>query len=234
MREISRKIFDVDKEGLPIQSTLTNVKLQDVEENSVYKLDVSLRDQDEVANRLLKGFSEAKARLVTYDLDVKVAPPTQSSLTTKSSIKLVSFQEPSTPATPTPEVATPNAATKEATGGQEATPAKEATATPTETPSARSTLNLNFRKSQGADIAKINAKQLREALSKAAEADGKTLVDAQIELFPKNLTDWTPDSALTDSDWTVSIPFDGDAAASIGEKLKAQIRTQPVWHCLRP
>ena len=232
VREISRKIFDVDKEGLPIQSTLTNVKLQDVEENSVYKLDVSLRDQDEVANRLLKGFSEAKARLVTYDLDVKVAPPTQSSLTTKSSIKLVSFQEPSTPATPTPEVATPNAATKEATGGQEATPAKEATATPTETPSARSTLNLNFRKSQGADIAKINAKQLREALSKAAEADGKTLVDAQIELFPKNLTDWTPDSALTDSDWTVSIPFDGDAAASIGEKLKAQIRTQPVWQSL--
>jgi SecD/SecF fusion protein len=227
VREISRKIFEVDEDGLPIQSTLTNVKLQDVEENSVYRLDVSLRDQDEVANRLVKGFSDAKARLVTYDLDFKLAPPTQSSLTARSGIKLVSFQEPSAPAATSQEAA-PDAASKEATGSQGAT----AAATPTETPSASSTLNLNFRKSQGADIAKINAKQLREAFSKAAETDGKTLVDAQIELFPKNLTDWTPDSSLTDSDWTVSIPFDGDAAASIGEKLKTQIRTQPVWQSL--
>jgi len=30
----------------------------------------------------------------------------------------------------------------------------------------------------------------------------------------------------------VNIPFDGDAAASIGEKLKTQIRTQPVWQSL--
>jgi SecD/SecF fusion protein len=228
VREISRKIFEVDKDGLPIQSTLTNVKLQDAEENSVYRLDVSLRDQDEVANRLMKGFSEAQARLVTYDLDFKLATATQSSMTAKSGIKLVSFQEASAAAATSQEAAAPDATSKEATASQEAT----ATATPTETPSASSTLNLNFRKSLGADIAKINAKQLRDALSKAAETDGKTLVDAQIELFPKNLTDWTPDSSLTDSDWTVNIPFDGDAAASIGEKLKTQIRTQPVWQSL--
>lgn len=230
VREISRKIFDVDENGLPIQSTLTNVKLQNVEENSVYKLDVSLRDQNEVANRLVKGFLEAQARLVTYDLDVKLVPVTQSALPRKNNeIKLVSFQDPVVPATATPATgaqetatATPDATAKEAT----------AVATPTEAPSVRSTLNLNFRKSQGSDIAKINAKQLREALSKAAEVDGKTLVDAQIELFPKNLTDWTPDSSLTDSDWTVSVPFDGDDASSIGEKLKTQIRTQPVWQSL--
>ncbi len=58
VRSVVNKTFDVDSNGLPIQSTLINVAMDGVPKDSVYKLDVSLKDQQEVADRLLKGFSE--------------------------------------------------------------------------------------------------------------------------------------------------------------------------------
>jgi len=211
VRTVVQKAFDKDEADLPIQSSLINVEMNDAEKNSVYKLDVSLKDQAEVASRLLKGFSEeSSARLVTYDVDYSFPGP-QSSLRPSSPSKLVSFQEAKT---------------------------EEAAAKPTDVASpsnaeVKSKVDLSFHKSSvGAGKAKINAKQLRDALSSAATAAGFTLVDAQIELDPKGLENWTPDSSLGAEEWTVTIPFNTTDTKTIGSKLKDQIRTQPVWQSI--
>ncbi|HUP79944.1 MAG TPA: protein translocase subunit SecD, partial [Pirellula sp.] len=97
VRAISNKAFDKDSQGLPIQTSLTNVEMTGFEKNSVYKLDVSIKDTKEVTSRLVKGFSEsAKAGLVTYDVIVSpTANPRSDSWTSRSQLKLVSFQVPS-------------------------------------------------------------------------------------------------------------------------------------------
>ena len=56
VRAISNKAFATDSEGLPIQTSLTNVEMSGHERNTVYKLDVSLKDKDEVTSRLVNGF----------------------------------------------------------------------------------------------------------------------------------------------------------------------------------
>jgi SecD/SecF fusion protein len=69
VREIAQKAFDVDEGGLPIQTTLTNVEMREFDKNTVFKLDVSLKDEEQVRDRLLKGFNgETGAKLVTYDM----------------------------------------------------------------------------------------------------------------------------------------------------------------------
>ncbi len=78
----------------------------------------------------------------------------------------------------------------------------------------------------------MNAQQLRAALIAAAQASGTTLVEPQIELFAKDTENWTPESSLPVSDWSVTLPLDSAKTAAIGEKLKEQVRSQPVWQSI--
>jgi SecD/SecF fusion protein len=74
VRELAQKAFDQDENGLPIQTTLTNVEMKEFDRNSVYKLDVSLKDENQVRERLLKSFTATnQAALVTYDMGYLVA-----------------------------------------------------------------------------------------------------------------------------------------------------------------
>lgn len=223
VRSVVNKTFDVDSNGLPIQSTLINVAMDGVPKDSVYKLDVSLKDQQEVADRLLKGFSEGgPARLVTYDVDVNVGNA-QSSLGAVREGKLVAFQE---PAAPSPSTQAP-AADATPAAAQDAAPSTPAPAT-----AVRSKLSLLFHTSSEGGEAKINANQLREALIRAAQAVNTTLVEPQIELLANGVENWTPESSLPAKDWTVYLPFDAATTQSIGEKLREQIREQPVWQSI--
>jgi SecD/SecF fusion protein len=81
VREIAQKAFEADERGLPIQTTLTNVEMREFEKNSVFKLDVSLKDEGQVRERLLKGFNgENGAKLVTYDMKSQIVGKSQSGL----------------------------------------------------------------------------------------------------------------------------------------------------------
>ena len=76
VREIAQKAFDADERGLPIQTSLTNVEMREFDKNTVFKLDVSLKDEGQVRDRLLKGFNgENGAKLVTYDMKSAVQDP---------------------------------------------------------------------------------------------------------------------------------------------------------------
>jgi SecD/SecF fusion protein len=232
VRKIVSSAFDKDEAGLPIQSSLISVKLDDAEKDSVYKLDTSIKKQADVTDRLLKGFSsESSARLVTYDVDVRMAnaPKTQSSLPKDSAVRLVSYQE-----TGTTEATTqpPVAEITESTPVEPAT--TEATATPVTNTDAKTTFVLSFKRSFGEGTAKIAAKQLIEELIKAAEASGVALVDAQIELRPigSGFESWNRESSIGATEWEITIPFDAANTTKISESLKSQVRGRPIWQSI--
>lgn len=232
VRAIANKAFDKDDQNLPIQTSLTSVDMKDFEKDSVYKLDVSIKDGKDVTSRLLKGFSgDAAARLVTFDLLVKpTTDPQSDAWTSKGQVRLVSFQEPEAkPAVTT----TPNAEVKSNTDFQAietAAPTKTATeTTASKDVTEKTTVNLEFKNSKGAGLAKMSASQVSEAFIEAAAALNTTLVDAQIELRPENATGWNRESGVGYADWIVSIPFDAKTTSQITDKLRATLQNQPVF-----
>ncbi len=247
VRAISNKAFDKDSEGLPIQTSLTNVEMTGFEKNSVYKLDVSIKDTKEVTSRLVKGFSEgAKAGLVTYDVIVTpTANPRSDSWPPRSQLKLVSFQVPSGEVKTAGRVKTAGEVKADAQTNTDAEVKSDAevnadpsakTPTPGVTPASlsadepivKTSFDLLFKSGKG-DTAKMNALQVSEALIAAAESAQKTLVNAQIEMTPKDATGWNLESSAGFQEWNVTLPFDSASATAIVEKMKEKLRTQPVW-----
>ncbi|MFN7841100.1 MAG: protein translocase subunit SecD [Pirellula sp.] len=234
VRKIVAGAFDKDDAGLPIQTSLISVKLDEAEKDSVYKLDTSIKKQSDVTDRLLNGFSsDAPTRLVTYDVDVRmtgISAP-QSYRPATSNVRLVSFQENGTAqATTEPPVAEISESTPvEPT----ATPATT-TETPTATSETKTTFGLSFKRSLGEGTAKIAAKQLMEELIKAAEASGVALVDAQIELRPvgSGFESWNRESSIGATEWEITVPFDAATTTKIADSLKAQVRARPIWQSI--
>ncbi len=234
VRAISSQAFEKDSEGLPIQTSLTNVEMTGHEKNTVYKLDVSIKDKDDVTSRLVNGFAQSeKAGLVTYDVIIKPSESPQSdSWTSKNPIRLVSFQETGA------EVKTDG----EVTGDQTATPIVPSPAAPAnvlgdetpgdktlgDEPTVKTSFDVVFKSGKG-DTARMNAMQVSDALIDAAMSIQKTLVTAQIELLPKDALGWTPESLNGYTDWKITLPFDSPSATAIVEKMKEKLRSQPVW-----
>ena len=224
VRAISNKAFEKDSEGLPIQTSLTNVEMSGHEKNTVYKLDVSIKDKDDVTSRLVNGFAQSeKAGLVTYDVIVKPSGSPQSdSWTSKNPVRLVSFQETGA------EVKTDG----EVKADQTAAPLVPSPVAPANVQDDETTTKTSFDvvfKSGKGDTARMNAMQVADALIDAGKSIQKTLVTAQIELLPKDALGWTPESLNGYTDWKITLPFDSQSATAIVEKMKEKLRSQPVW-----
>ena len=71
VREYIGSIFVKDENGLPIQTSLTNVSMGQFAPETVYKLDTSLRDVKKLSEALVSGFTEEKtgSTLVSYRVD---------------------------------------------------------------------------------------------------------------------------------------------------------------------
>ena len=227
VRSIVSGALDKDADGLPIQTSLTTIEIRDYEKNSVYKLDVSLKDVKEVTTRLVKGFSgDAPAKLVTFDLEVKPVAPTQSSNSHKENgVRLVAFQgaevksdaEVQAANTPADAAGTPAVATA-----------------PQEEKIIKSNLELRFKNSKGAGTAKVNAAQVTESLMEAAAKSNLTLVESQVELLPietekEKTSGWVKESGLGFSNWTVGLPFDSATALLVTDNLRTQLQSKPVF-----
>jgi SecD/SecF fusion protein len=234
VRKIVAGAFDKDDAGLPIQTSLISVKLDDAEKDSVYKLDTSVKKQSDVTDRLLNGFSsDAPARLVTYDVDVRmtgISAP-QSYRPATSNVRLVSFQENGTAqATTEPPVAE----ISESTPVEPTATSATTTEAPAATSETKTTFGLSFKRSLGEGTAKIAAKQLMEELIKAAEASGVALVDAQIELRPvgSGFESWNRESSIGATEWEITVPFDAATTTKIADSLKSQVRARPIWQSI--
>lgn len=221
VRAISNKAFAIDSNGLPIQTSLTNVEMSGYEKNTVYKLDVSIRDSKEVTSRLVNGFAgNEKSGLVTYDVLVEqTANPQSDAWTSAGQMRLVSFQ------TPTAEVKT-NAEVKAEPSGTSA-PAIPVTSAEDEA-ILKTSFDLQFKSGKGG-TARMNSLQVSEALIAAAQSIQKTLVTSQIEKTPKDATGWTPESLIGYPNWKVTLPMDAPTANAVVGKMKETLRSQPVW-----
>lgn len=248
VRSIAQKAFAEDERGLPIQTSLTNVEMKDFDKNSVYKLDVSLRDEAQVRERLLKNFNkETGTALVTYDMDAKIQGASQSSLMVQPKTRLVAFQDPA-PLSPELTSTTPVAPGATSAPASETTqpPLAESTsidpavagstsnvptmeAKPSFAPVVTTGVDLTFKATKGAGKAKLNATQITENLVEAAKQVGRTLVDAQIELQPVGGTNWIRSSEVGFPEWKIKLPFDEATTGSIVSKMQEQIRTKPVF-----
>lgn len=243
VRKIAESAFDEDERGLPIQTTLTNVEMKDFAKNSVYKLDVSLKDDAQVRDRLVKGFNGAQgASLVTYDMESKIAGKTQSSVLPKVQkdrrTYMVSYQDPA--AAPADPAAAAAAAPAPVSAGQEAPaadasgvqPEQSATAEVTKSsfaPEFTTEANLTFRDTLGSSSAKLNASQVIDGLVAAASSVGRNLVDSQIDLQPVGGSNWTRSSEVGFPEWAVKLPFDEATTASLLGKMTESIRSKPVF-----
>jgi len=223
VRAISNDVFAMDKNSLPIQTSLTNVEMAGHAKNTVYKLDVSIKDKEDVTSRLVKGFGEnSKAGLVTFDVVVKpVANPQSNSWKPKNTVRLVSFQDPAaTPPTVPPAVPVQGAEVK--------SDVEVKSEAPTDDPVVKSSFDLEFKSGTG-DTAKMNAMQVADVLIAAADSIKITLVSAQIEMVPKGATGWTPESLVGYEGWTVTLPFDSAKATTVVDKMKEKLQTEPVF-----
>ncbi|XZE22174.1 protein translocase subunit SecD [Pirellulaceae bacterium SH449] len=240
VRKIVSSAFDRDESNLPIQTSLISVKLDEAEKDSVYKLDTSIKQQSEVTERLLKGFSsEAPARLVTYDVEVRMAgnANSQSSLRRNPAGRMVSYQE-SDAGGVTVDAQSSQAQAAEITDSSEIAQQPTSTISPADdsaqVQAAITSFSLSFKRSFGEGSARIASKQLMEELIKAAEAVGVTLVEAQIELRPvgAGFETWNRESSLGASEWEIVLPLDSATTSAIAETLKAQVRSRPVWQSI--
>jgi SecD/SecF fusion protein len=230
VREIAQKAFDADESGLPIQTTLTNVEMRDFQKNSVYKLDVSLKDEAQVRDRLLKGFNGANgAKLVTYDMKSQIVGKSQSSLRPANRTFLVAYQDPNAPAPTAAQEPAPTAADQSATATPATTEPSVASATPTLTPEATTAATLSFVDTIGSSPARLNASQVIETVVAAAQAAGRNLIDSQIELEPASATNWTRSSELGFSDWNIKLPYDEATTATVLQRMREAIQTKPVF-----
>jgi SecD/SecF fusion protein len=227
VRSIVSGALDKDANGLPIQTSLTTIEIRDYEKNSVYKLDVSLKDVKEVTSRLVKGFSgDSPAKLVTFDLDVKPIAPTQSNNSQQeNSVRLVAFQG--------AEVKSDAEVQAANTSADAATTPAVATA-PQEEKIIKSNLELQFKNSKGAGTAKVNASQVTESLIEAAAKSNLTLVESQVELLPietekEKTSGWVKESGLGFSNWSVGLPFDAATSLQITDSLRTQLQSKPVF-----
>jgi len=247
VREIAQKAFEADEAGLPIQTTLTNVEMSDFQKNSVYKLDVSLKDEDQVRDRLLKGFNgDTGPKLVTYDMKSQIVGKSRSSLGSDKRPLLVAYQDPAaqvpsnqeptaqapaaTAETPATVQAPATAETPATTAVQE--PGVSAPAEPTPpslAPQFSTTAKLSFLDTLGSTSARLNASQVIEALVAASQAAGRNLVDSQVELDPVSASSWTRTSELGFSEWNIKLPYDEATTLTVLARMREAIQTKPVF-----
>jgi len=209
-RELVAGIFDKDEEGLPIQTSLTNVSMAQFAPETVYKIDTSLRDVKKLSDRLVAGFTEEKtgSTLVSYRLEASPAIDDAPATIGDATIGDATIGD---------------ATTGDAAAGD------TATAGPKPSKIKR---NLKFSTSNGVDTAKISALSLLESIVASAKTAGVTLVDSQIGVFPEGAVDWTRDSQVGYAVWDVTLPVDAPTSDKIVEDLSAQLTKQPVWQSI--
>lgn len=119
IRKLTREIFDKDESNNPISTTLSLIQTPKSADGTVYRLDTSISQEEELKSRLVTGFSkEGGPQLVTFQVQKDASPAAdKSSDATSRSLsrrqaRFVSYQDPS-PAPPAAAESQPPAAPTE-------------------------------------------------------------------------------------------------------------------------
>jgi SecD/SecF fusion protein len=246
IREIVKSTM-LAADGQEIPYTVNGVSMADIDEQTVYKVDSSFENVNDLKDAIQAAFADAgDANLVTYK--VKISPAGDS-----SSLRSPSRSELNSPSTS-------NGVMLTAARAQDATDVEATEAEATETDASDSDAADNEATSEdkpaerkidiplgmgpvvssaivevnidGKDgTASINAATLRGVLIAAANSAGVTLNEKVIRLTPMGAgaEDWSNESSLTFAKWRVDLPLPAGDADKVMEQVKNEMDSDPVW-----
>ncbi|MEM6688647.1 MAG: protein translocase subunit SecD [Planctomycetota bacterium] len=233
VREIVEPKIVVDGEQLT--STVNGVSMDDVPENSVFKVDSPIEDVDVLKGIIEEAFREAEGiDIITYEVQIDPAgdPNDQSSLTRNNGVQLVAAQADEAPGDDTISAEPDTGETDEGATTEEEESTEDAVSPGifpgSDTAStAVITLGVDGEGTGGA----LNAATLKEKLITSGEAVGVTLTERSIVLTPigDGASDWSPKSSLTFAKWRVAMPLEAAQADKVFGSFENLVDTEPVW-----
>jgi SecD/SecF fusion protein len=246
--------------SLPAQVgfTVNNVSMGDAPTGTIFKVDSSIENVDELKSFIGEGFAaDGTLRLVTYEIDISPAGAAETSQRSRSfpATTLVAMRAQDQDDFPqdgdAPPAADGPAADGPAADAPAAAPAAAATsgadaATATGDPAARdaqagsrpagpevmsrSWLRLGIEGSTQ-DAAGINSRTLLAGIERAAQRADVPLDMLSVELSPRgeDAEQWSPDSDLRFSEWEVGLPIEFGPADEVMANLKQTLGNDPIW-----
>jgi SecD/SecF fusion protein len=181
--------------------------------------------------------------LVTYEVEISPADPSQSYRSIGNATSLVAFRPQEAPAEG--DAVTDNAAVAEespatdaptqtdaAAEGQPSGGAGQDAAAESQTPEvmSRSRLRLGIEGST-ADSASVSSRTLLASIQRASENAGVSIDLLGVELEPvgDNADQWSPDSELRFSEWIIGLPIEFGPADEVMASLKQTLGSDPIW-----
>ena len=240
IRQIVKPEMVKDDQDIPY--TVNGVSIEGIPENTVYKVDSSFEEVNELKDAIAKAFAASPdVNLVTYKITI-TSPENridQSSMFAPTNGVMLAVTR--------PQEAPPTEGESPATEGE--SPATDNSDPVTaDQPSSAGNDSANvadfIEGSQKSDRlielgingesegnAAINGITLIEELLFAAEAAGVPLTDAAIELKPigDGADEWKPDSSLPFSKWQVELALPEDSADKVMAQIESTMGSDPVW-----
>ena len=222
VRDIVGKVM-IGADDKPIQYTVNGVSMDDVPDQTVYKVDSSFEKVEQLKAAISKAFAdEPSVNLVTYTIDITTTDSNETSslYRNRSSDRngtMLTVMRPQ--ALPETTAETPDG---EADSDSDGSPSGEIVFS-------TSMIELGIT---GEDVgAKANAAALTESLMNAAETVGVPLNARAIELTPmgEGVEDWNPESSLGFSNWKIKLPLAFEQAEAVLGQVKQTLGNDPVW-----
>ena len=211
-----------------VQYTVTAVSVGDSPDNTVYKVDSSVAEVDDLKDALAKGFAnESSVGLVTYEINVKAeggasfspALP-QNSAGDSNGVMLTSARAQDEPVTDAAVASVADAPVTNENGSLSA---------PDKTISTRRVIEFSIEGQSSA--ANMNGPTLIDELVKAANGVSVPLNERVIDLMPSGAGSeaWEVGSSLPFSSWTIQLPLAAEQADLVINKFKETLGSDPVW-----
>ncbi|NNE00679.1 MAG: protein translocase subunit SecD [Pirellulaceae bacterium] len=239
IRNIVGKVMDTG-DGNPIDFTVNGVSMDGTEQNTVYKVDSSFEEVDELKDAIQQAFAaDAAVNLVSYKIAIKPAGDANS-----RRIRLRSDRSEFNGVMLTAMRAQEDPEATDAQAAADQAPDADSTAEPP-TSSAPNTasnagelstmtystaiVELGIEdKSQGASV---NEATMKQEILRAAKAVDVPINENAIELTPygEGADEWSTGSSLQFSRWKVRIPMAASSADKIMGQLESNLGSEPVW-----
>jgi SecD/SecF fusion protein len=234
--------------GAKAEFTVNNVSMESAPPGTIFKVDSSLENVDDLKSRIGEGFAaDGTLKLVTYEVEISPADPSQSYFSIGNATSLVAFR-------PQEEVpadgdaaaddvvqsdgsaASDDAAPTDAAAAADTAPADAAAdqgdAAVSQTPEVMSRARLRLGvEGSTADSASVSSRTLLAGVQRAADSAGVSIDLLGVELEPvgANADQWSPDSELRFSEWIIGLPIEFGPADEVMASLKQTLGTDPIW-----
>ncbi|QDT09918.1 protein translocase subunit SecD [Stieleria marina] len=252
VRSIVGKVMDNGDDD-PIDFTVNGVSMEGADAQTVYKVDSSFEEVDQLKDAIRKAFEEdGSVGLVSYNVAIKPADQSNASKFKSRSktkngngVMLTAFYpqddvetdaaaDPPTDEADSDSAASDDATAADATAALGDDPEGDTGNTGTvETPGTLtySTAIMELGIASEKDGAAVNEATLIDEITRAAETASVPLNEKTIELTPQGegADEWSTGSSLTFSKWKIRLPMKAESADKIMANLEQNLGTEPVW-----